>query len=166
MSSSRITSARRFSNSTINQQIKMKITRRLSATGLTIVLLAGLVGCGKSRTGTAEQKTRFEGNWSGFDVTQPAEVCKVTITGNQLEYRGAQSNDWCVGSFILDESAQPKQMDLTVQGPPEIAGKVMLFIYQQQGNEMKVSGAASGLPLRLVDFSPSQQSRVWSFKRE
>ena len=140
----------------------MKKIQCFKLCALAALLLAGVTGCSKPKA----DKTSVEGNWTGFDVARPAEVCKVTITGNQLEYRGAQTNDWCTGIFVLNETVQPMQMDLTVQGPPQIAGRMMLLIYEQQGDEMKVAGAEPGAPVRPVNFSPSQQTRVWSFKRD
>lgn len=144
----------------------MNTTRHFITCGLTILLLAAVAGCGKSKTEKAVEKAGMEGGWSGFDVTRPAEVCKVTITGSQLEYRGARTNDWCSGSFVLNETAQPRQMDLAIQGPPEIAGRTMLFIYDLQGDEMKVAGVDPGNPQRPTAFVGSRQTRVWSFKRD
>jgi uncharacterized protein (TIGR03067 family) len=143
----------------------MNSRRQLITCGLTILLLAGIAGCSKEKTPKTVGNFGIEGHWTGFDLTRPTEVCTVTITGKQLEYRGARTNDWCSGSFVLNESAQPWQMDLAVEGPPQIAGRKMLLIYEQQGDEMKVAGAEPGVPLRPVNFSPSRQSRVWSFKR-
>jgi uncharacterized protein (TIGR03067 family) len=144
----------------------MNTRKHFITCGLTILLLAAIAGCGKSKTEKAAEKTGMEGRWTGFDMTRPAEACKVTITGNQLEYRGAQTNDWCIGSFVLNDSAQLRQMDLTIQGPPEIAGRKMLFIYDLQGDEMKVAGVEPGSPLRPATFTSSRQTRVWSFKRD
>jgi uncharacterized protein (TIGR03067 family) len=140
----------------------MKTKPHFKLCALAAFLLVGIAGCSKK----AAEKTGVEGNWTGFDMARPAEVCKVMISGNQLEYRGAQSNDWCTGTFVLDETAEPKTMDLTIQGPQEIAGRTMLLIYEQQGDEMKVAGAQPGAPVRPVDFSLGQQTRVWSFKRD
>ena len=140
----------------------MKTISHLTVCVLAGILFAGIAGCSKKPA----EKTGVEGNWTGFDVARPAEVCSVMISGNQLEYRGAQTNDFCVGAFVLNDSVQPMQMDLTVQQPPQIAGRTMLLICELQGDEMKVAGAQPGAPVRPVDFSLSQQTRVWSFKRD
>lgn len=140
----------------------MNTIRNLTVCTLAILLTAGMVGCGKPKS----EKSSIQGHWTGFDLTRPAEQCSVTITGNQLEYRGARTNDWCRGTFVLNGSAQPVQMDLIVQEPPPIAGKTMLLIQDLKGDEMKVAGAEPGVPLRPGNFSPGRQSRVWSFKRD
>lgn len=138
----------------------MKMMPHLKLCLLASLALAGLAGCGHKAA-----KAGLEGRWTGYDVARPAEQCVVTINGNQLEYRGAQSNDWVRGTFVLNEAAQPKQMDLLVQEPPQSAtGKAILVIYEMQGDEMKV--AVPGTPERPADFSPKPQVRIFSFKRD
>jgi uncharacterized protein (TIGR03067 family) len=140
--------------------MKMKMMPHLKLFLLASLALAGFAGCGHKAA-----KAGLEGRWTGYDVARPAEPCVVTINGNQLEYRGAQSNDWVRGTFVLNEAAQPKQMDLAVQeAPPGGAGKTYLVIYEQQGDEMKVAVPGNGQ--RPVDFAAKPQVRVYSFKRD
>ena len=110
--------------------------KRLQFFSVCAAALLSITGCSKPK---AEQ-TSVEGRWTGFDAARPTEVCTVMITGNLLEYRGARTNDFCMGTFVLNESVQPMQMDLTVQQPPQIAGRTMLLICELQGDEMKVAG--------------------------
>lgn len=126
------------------------------------LLLASLVGCSKPKPQTAA----WDGRWTGFELSNPAGKCAVTIGGTQLEYRGARSDDWCRGTFVLNETVKPAQMDLAIQESPGAAGKMMFLICELNGDEMKVSGSQPGTPQRPVDFSGGGQTRVWTFTRE
>ena len=130
---------------------------------LASLMLAGVVGCGKPMPPATGL---LAGHWEGVEVGQPAGRYAITITANELEYRGAQSNDWCRGTFVLNESAQPMPMDLVIHASPGAAGKTMLLICELRGDELKVAGAQPGNPKRPADFSTNQQTRIWSFLRK
>ncbi|HKW30413.1 MAG TPA: TIGR03067 domain-containing protein [Verrucomicrobiae bacterium] len=129
---------------------------------LAVLLLSVAVGCSRQKT----VKTSLEGQWAGHEASPPNAECKATIAGNQLEFRGAQSNDWCRGVFVLDEKTQPRQMDLAIQESPQNVGVTALAIYEQQGNDLKIAVAPPGDPQRPVDFISGPSTRVVILKRE
>jgi hypothetical protein len=54
-----------------------------------------------------------------------------------LDHRGAQPNDYCLGTFVLNENVKPAQMDLTISesSDAKIVGKTMPVIYELNGND-------------------------------
>lgn len=131
---------------------------------LIALLLASLAGCGKSTS----KKAALEGRWIGFEPARPEARCVLIITGSQFDYRGALSNDWCRGTFVLNEQAEPRQLDLTLQeiAAPGYVGKVSLAIYELQADELKVAAAEPGTPSRPASLAGGPGVRVFSFKRE
>ena len=121
-------------------------------------------GCHKP----ASEKTTFEGRWSGIEPGQPEAKCSLVITGTQLEYRGSQSNDWCRGTFVLNEKARPRQMDLTMRETPapQDVGMTILVIYELQGEELKVAIAPPGSPQRPTRLASGEGNRFFSFMRD
>jgi len=142
--------------------IKMKTTCLVGLIALTTGLLLVASGCGHS----SKPGQGVDGHWSGFKTTSPDYTCTVDITGNQLEYRGADANDRMRATFILHDDAEPKQMDLTIQEPIEQSNKVILVIYQLDGDTLTVATSSHGVSQRPVDFTRNPQSDVFKFKRD
>lgn len=127
------------------------------------ILLACAAGCHRHHA----ERPKPDGHWVGFDVTQPNAKCELTIAGTNLDFRGIGPNDWCRASFVLNETVEPKQMDLTLnEAEPQSAGKVVLAIYELNGDEIKIAGSSPGASQRPTEFVPSKDVRVLSFKRE
>ena len=137
---------------------------QLKLCGLAGLVLAGVIGC-TARSEPA--KVGLDGRWTGYNVQQPEAMCTVTINGNQAEYRGAQPLDWLRGSFVLNEQAQPKQMDLNITDAGDInrndVGTTALMIYERRGDELKV--AVSGQE-RPTNFTGGPNIRIYSFRRD
>ncbi len=142
----------------------MNQPRHLKSCLLVGSLLACLIGCSKP----ALKSETLEGRWTGFEGDQPNAKCTLTITGTNLDYRGVQSNDWCRGTFVLNEWTQPRQLDLTIQeiADPQYAGKSLLGIYEFQGEALKVAVAEPGSAQRPAGLAGGQGVRVFTFKRD
>ena len=130
-----------------------------------MLAIAVVASCSRQ---TPASTASLDGNWTGFDAGQPTEKCTLAITGTQFNYHGAQSNDWCRGTFTLNEQTQPKQMDMTVQeiSAPEYVGKTVLVVYELNGDELKVAAAEPGKNMRPARMAGEQGVRVFSFKRD
>lgn len=129
---------------------------------LTGLLLASVVGCNKPND---VERPSLEGRWTGFDLRQPDAPCSLSINGNQAEYRGAQPPDWVRGTFVLNQQAQPKQMDLKIEesGVSDAVGTTTLLIYELQGDELKVAASSRERP---TNFTDGEGARLFSFRRE
>lgn len=128
------------------------------------LLLAGFCGCSKP----AAEKATLEGRWTGYVLGQPGAKLTLIITGTHLDYRGAQSNDWCRGTFVLNESARPRQLDLKVEAmpTPEYVGETILGIYELNGNQLRVATAEPGSDQRPASLAGGNGVRVFSFTHE
>jgi uncharacterized protein (TIGR03067 family) len=128
------------------------------------LVLAGAVGCSKQ---SQPARPRLDGHWTGYDVQQPDAKCTVAINGNQLEYRSAQPLDWLRGSFVLNEQAQPVQMDFSIKEAGDISindvGTTALMIYELRGDELRVAVCSQERP---TSFAGGQGVRVLSFRRD
>jgi uncharacterized protein (TIGR03067 family) len=132
--------------------------------GLTILLVAGIVSCGKQKS----EKASLEGRWSGFEQGRPDNRLSLTFSGDRFAYWNDQSNEWGRGTFLVDDKLQPMQMDLTFQEcpAPQYVGKVALAIYELQQDELKFAGSEPGSPQRPTNIAGGQGVRTLTFKRE
>ena len=129
---------------------------------LTGLLLTCVVGCNKP---SEAERSSLEGHWTGFDLRQPDAQCSLSINGNLAEYRGTQPRDWLRGAFVLNEQAQPKQLDLKIEesGVSDAVGTTTLMIYELEGDELKVAASSRERP---ANFTDAERARLFSFKRE
>ena len=87
----------------------------------------------------------------------------VNVSGDQIEYRGADPNDWIRGTFVLNDSANPKQLEVTILEP---ANSFILGIYRAQSDKLTIAVAEHGSHQRPVNFKPSQRVDVLELRRE
>jgi uncharacterized protein (TIGR03067 family) len=141
----------------------MKSSDILKLLALAAIGFAVTFGCSRQKT----TMPGLEGHWTGVDLVHPDMKCELTITGTNLDFRGIAPDDWCRGSFALNEQAQPKQMDLMLnEAAPASVGKLNLVIYEIQGNELKIAACQPGSPNRPADFTPTSEVRVLALTRE
>jgi uncharacterized protein (TIGR03067 family) len=141
----------------------MKTSGILKVFALTAIGFAVTLGCTRQTT----KAPGLEGHWTGVDLVHPDQKCELTITGTNLDFHGIAPDDWCRGTFVLNEQVQPKQMDLMLnEAAPESAGKLNLVIYEIQGNELKIAACRPGSPERPADFTPTREVRVLAFTRK
>ena len=141
----------------------MNILTQLKVCVLAGIVLAGVMGCCQQ---TEPAKPGLDGRWTGYDVEQPDAKCTLAINDNQAEYRGAQPGDWLRGSFVLNEQAQPMQMDLSIKEAGDInlndVGTTARVIYELRGDELKVAVSSQERP---TNFAGGQSIHVFSFRR-
>jgi uncharacterized protein (TIGR03067 family) len=127
------------------------------------VVLVGVMGCTSQST---LAKPGLDGRWTGYDMEQPEAKCTLVVKADHLEYRGAQPDDWLRGSFVLNEQARPRQMDLSVKEAGEVnrndVGTTTLVIYELQGNELKVAVSSQDRP---ASFAGGSNIHVFTFRR-
>jgi uncharacterized protein (TIGR03067 family) len=70
------------------------------------------------------------------------------ISGNALEFRGADTNDWSKGTFALREDTNPKQLigTITECADPKYAGKTVYAIYRVEVGTLTLTGNEPGNP--------------------
>ena len=128
------------------------------------VLLATLVGCGK----TEQKRPTLEGRWSGFDANVPSVKLTAMFNAGRFTYWDAQTNELGNGTYLVNDTVQPAQMDLIFEACPAPAyvGKKALAIYEFQGEQLRIAGNQPGNLERPTNFVGSQTIQVFSWKRE
>jgi len=100
--------------------------------------------------GTSSART-LQGRWRGTNTAHPGKVVRVTISGDKIEYRGADADDWLRGTFVVNDNASPAELNITVVEPVRT---FILCLYQADGDKFTVAAAEHGKRLRPADFTP------------
>ena len=131
---------------------------------LAVLLVATLTGCGK----TGSDKLTLEGTWVGFDEGAPSQRMRAMFGDGRFAYWDAQTNSLGYGTYVLNETVKPAQIDLVFETSqnPAYVGKKALGIYEFQGNQLKMAGNQPGNPERPTSFVGTETTRVLSWKRE
>lgn len=141
----------------------MNTTMRTMARTLTLLLLAGVLSCSAQKPG----KAALTGRWSGYEVGR-SERITIEFTGKRFTYWDAMTNEIGGGTFVVNATIRPMQMDLTFERipNPEYVGKVGLSIFELRGDELMFAGAEPGSTLRPTNIAGGEGVRVFTFKRE
>jgi RNA polymerase sigma factor (sigma-70 family) len=117
-----------------------------------------------STVGSSESANQsLQGHWTGSNSAHPGQTCTLSISGNQIEYRGAGPNDRLRGSLVLNQNTQPGQLEVTIIEP---ANNFIVGIYEVKGDKMSIAVAPHGSTQRPVDFTPGPQVDVLELQRD
>ena len=108
----------------------------------------------------------LEGHWTGSNTAHPGQACMVHISGDHIEYRGADPNDWLRGTFALNENTEPKQINVTILSAGDGIQSFVFGIYQVNGDKLTIAVAPHGFNVRPVDFTPSPQVDVLKLQHD
>ncbi len=120
----------------------------------------------KSSTPPKPDSTAIEGLWNGREVTPGREgPASITVSGQTLEFHGADANDWLKGTFTLREDSNPKQFIglVTECAAPEFVGKSCYAIYKLEDGTLTVAGNDPGISNAPSAFD-APGSRQFIFK--
>lgn len=124
----------------------MKNINMLFQTGLVVTLLAA-AACSKTSAPVASDVPVLQGTWKGREtgVTGPGSPVLV-LTGNNLEFHGADPNEWYKGTYTLLETSNPKQLVaiITECPDPTYVGKRVFAIYRLEGGTLTLSANEPG----------------------
>lgn len=142
----------------------MNTLYRLKQGMIAILLLVCLSGCSQS---DKQMKTSLDGYWRGSLLGVSDAEFTFVIKGDRLDHRGHGPgvDNWLCGSIVLNEEAEPKEMDLSIEdasNEQNLGMKVML-IYELQGDELKL---AASNQLRPTNFVGGDGIQVYSLKRD
>ncbi|MGP8198613.1 MAG: hypothetical protein ACLQU4_03820 [Limisphaerales bacterium] len=91
--------------------------------------------------------TVLEGAWHGNEITPGQQgLASMTFSGQTVEFHGADSNDWCKGTFMLRDNTDPKQLVGTITECPsaDAVGKMVYAIYKIENGSLRITGNAPG----------------------
>jgi uncharacterized protein (TIGR03067 family) len=113
---------------------------------VSIVALLGAAGCA---TLHQSESAALQGTWKGQEIGGNTEGSRyLIISGNMIEFQGANNDDWCRGTFTLREDTNPRQIVGTVTQchSPRYIGKTARAIYRVEGDTLTVTGYDPGNP--------------------
>ena len=115
--------------------------------------------------GANENVTELEGEWSREDT--PNGTWTFTFKGNSINSTGP--NEFFNGSFILNGSVVPKQINITVgqSSDPGLKGKILLGIYAIKGNSGDLLDLClnKGGAVRPSSFTKDGDNDLWELTR-
>jgi len=109
----------------------------------------------------------LQGTWQGQEAGRSTEgTCCLMISGNTLEFRAADTNEWYKGTFTLREDTNPKQLvGFVSECPaPEYIGKTSYAIYRIEAGTLTLTGNEPGKKEVPTD-SDAPGSRTFVFKK-
>ncbi|HYA78974.1 MAG TPA: sigma-70 family RNA polymerase sigma factor [Candidatus Nitrosopolaris sp.] len=130
----------------------IKHEQRLHANNSRSVVIAG-----------SSDSAMLQGHWTGSNTAHPGQTCTLDISGDQIEYRGADPNDWLRGKFVLNKNTEPQQLNVTILEP---ANSFIFGIYQVSGDKMTIAVAPHGSSQRPMNFTPGPQVDVLELQHD
>jgi uncharacterized protein (TIGR03067 family) len=117
-----------------------------------VVMWVAASGCSKSHP---TDSVAFQGNWTGREIgaNTPGSPTLV-FSGTNLEFRGADTNEWYKATFTLREDTNPKQLVAVItECPfPQYVGKTSLAIYRIEDGGLRIAANEPGNPSAPANF--------------
>ena len=110
----------------------------------------------------------LQGTWNGREIgATPGSPRQLVISGKHVDYRGADADDWGIGTFTLREDTQPKQLLVTLSecGLVQYVGKTSCMIYKIEDGTLTATASEPGDPAAPTSFD-TPGARHMAFKRE
>ncbi len=122
------------------------------------LLAVGAAPGGDAKTDMAKLKGKWTGEWKGEKVTLTLDKDKFTFAfGDKAEFKG---------TFKINPSKKPKQMDLAVKEGPMYEGQTALAIYHVDGDTLKWHANNPGNDQRPKEFPKEEGEHLYViFKR-
>ena len=127
----------------------MKAISNTLLVSLMVVLFAA-IGCSKHDKPDSAVKSdlaMLQKSWHGEEGRGVARSTNsLVLSGNNLEFHGANPQEWYKGTFILREDTTPKQMIVTVTDcpAPQYIGKIANAIYRIENGTLTIAGNEPG----------------------
>jgi uncharacterized protein (TIGR03067 family) len=143
-----------------------------------VVALSGLAlssACTQPSTGEdaevlKQEIARWQGTWRCVERNEEGELVpeeevaliKLTVGGTLYHFEWGDDFDE-FGRYVFRPGSNPKQLDVHIESPPEMAGKVLKLIYRMDGDELMLVHREDGE--RPSEFSAEpdsgQTEEVW-----
>ena len=121
---------------------------------LSLVSIALLLGASGCSTLHKSDSAALQGTWKGQEVGVTAGESSIVISGNHLEFHGANPNEWYKGTFTLKEDVSPKQLIYLVTDcpSPQYNGKTGYALYRIESSSFTIAGNEPGSPEPPASF--------------
>lgn len=141
---------------------------RKSATLVTLALITLLVVALGRAAEDKSDLSALQGTWKGKEIgNDDNNACRLIITGNNLEYRGVEPNDWVKGTLAFQEGKTPRQFIATFTdcADADSIGKTCVVIYKIENGVLTVAGNKPGSTDAPAGFDDSG-ARRFEFKKQ
>jgi uncharacterized protein (TIGR03067 family) len=135
---------------------------------LMIVLCSAAILASGCATTHRPDSLTLQGIWSGQEVVANTPgSSSLIIKGTDLEFHGADANDWIKGTFSLREDTTPKQLEgvVTDCASAEYVGKTVHAIYKIEGGKLTLTGNEPGNSAVPASFD-AQGARMFEFTKK
>ena len=130
---------------------------------LTIIICSiGIVaaGCAKSQksdpaTAQKPDSVVLQGTWSGQEIGVNTQgTLSLIVEGENLEFHGANPQEWYKGTFVLREDTTPKQIEAVIKECPfpQYVGKTVHGIYKIEDGKFTFAANEPGEPAVPTTF--------------
>ena len=117
---------------------------------LSIISIVELLWASGCSTLHKSDLATLQGTWKGQEIGGNTEGSRyLIISGNAIEFQGANNDDWCRGTFTIREDTNPRQIVGVITHchmPQHIVGKTVYAIYRVEGDTLTVTGNEPGNP--------------------
>jgi uncharacterized protein (TIGR03067 family) len=110
----------------------------------------------------------LQGTWKGQEMGGgTGGTYSLLISGNTLEFRGEDENEWYKGTFTLRENKIPHQVVVAITqcSAPQYVGETTYAIYRLEGDSLTLTGNEPGNPAVPSGFD-AQGARAFVLKRQ
>jgi uncharacterized protein (TIGR03067 family) len=115
---------------------------------------------GRSKKDTAEPAVKsdlatIQKSWNGQERGRAlGQTNMLVLSGNNLEFHGANPQEWYKGTFTLHEDTTPKQMIVVITDcpAPQYIGKTANAIYRIENGTLTIAGNEPGNPAMPATF--------------
>jgi uncharacterized protein (TIGR03067 family) len=130
-----------------------------------VVALLGVSGCSTLRK---SDSASLQGAWQGKEIGGKTEgMCYIVVSGNNAEYRGADTNEWYKATFTLREDTSPRQIVCLTTGSsyPPMIGTTRYGIYRFEDGMVRLAINESDNPTVPPDFN-APGARHFKFRKQ
>lgn len=117
-----------------------------------VVMLVVASGCSKSHP---SDSASLQGTWKGQEIGASAKGSpSLVLSGGNLEFHGADTNEWYKATYTLREDTNPKQLVavITECPAPQYVGKTANAIYRVENGTLTITGNEPGNPAMPATF--------------
>jgi uncharacterized protein (TIGR03067 family) len=115
-------------------------------------MLAVAAGCSTLRM---SDSAILQGTWQASEIGGKREVCRIVISGDTAEFRGADANEWFKATFTVRPNTNPRQVVFVTTAspyPPDI-GSTRYAIYRVEDGMIRLTATEPGNAHMPSDFS-------------
>lgn len=114
-------------------------------------MLVAASGCSTLPT---SESAFLQGTWQASEIGGKGEVCRIVISGDTAEFRGADTNQWFKATFTIRPDTNPRQVVFVTTAssyPPDV-GSTRYAIYRIEDDMIRLTASEPGNANMPSDF--------------